>query len=156
MDLPASPTPTDQRPPLIDEPLCAVFRRKLKSDGLKYTPERARVLDAIIELDELFEAEELLSILRQSDHRVSKATVYRTIHLLQDAGIVQRVMSDLDQAQYRLVYGVKPHDLLIQLESREVIAIDVPELVEIRQRIAREHGLVAQGHTFQIFAIKKT
>ena len=156
MDLPASQPQTDQSLPLIIEPLCAVFRRKLKSDGLKYTPERARVLDAIIELDELFEAEELLSILRQSDHRVSKATVYRTIHLLQDAGIVQRVMSDLDQAQYQLVYGTKPHDLLIQLESREVISIDVPELVEIRQRIACEHGLVAQGHTFQIFAIKQS
>jgi len=153
MDLPASHP--DQGHPLIAEPLCAIFRRKLKSDGLKYTPERARVLDAIIELDELFEAEELLSILRQSDHRVSKATVYRTIHLLQDAGIVQRVMSDRDQAQYQLVYGVKPHDLLIQLDSREVITISVPELVEIRERLAREHGLIAQGHMFQIFAIKQ-
>ena len=36
----------------IIEPLCAVFRRKLKSEGLKYTPERAQILDAIIRRDD--------------------------------------------------------------------------------------------------------
>ena len=150
MDLPASQFEREGPPLSIIEPLCAVFRRKIRSEGLKYTPERARVLDAIIELDRLFEADELLDTLRRGDHRVSKATVYRTIRLLQDAGIVQRVLSDRDQ----LVYGTKPHDLLIRLDTREAIAIDVPELVELRQRICREHGLVAQGHRFQVFALK--
>lgn len=154
MDLPATQFEHEGPPLSIVEPLCAVFRRKIRSEGLKYTPERARVLDAIIELDRLFEADELLDTLRRGDHRVSKATVYRTIRLLQDAGIVQRVLSDRDQAQYQLVYGTKPHDLLIRLDTREAIAIDVPELVELRQRICREHGLVAQGHSFQVFALK--
>jgi len=78
----------------ITEPLCAVFRRRLKSDGLKYTPERASVLDAIIRLDGLFEAEQLLDEVRGTGTRVSKATVYRTIRLLLEAGIIQRVLFD--------------------------------------------------------------
>ena len=102
MDLPASQFEREGPAPSIIEPLCAVFRRKIRSEGLKYTPERARVLDAIIELDRLFEADELLETLRGGDHRVSKATVYRTIRLLQDAGIVRhqgKIRSTINNAK---------------------------------------------------------
>src|SRR5688572_9754907 len=66
-------------------PLCAVFRRYLKSQDLKYTPERADILNAIIERDDVFEVEELMSEMRRRGYRVSKATTYRTIKLLQEA-----------------------------------------------------------------------
>jgi Fur family transcriptional regulator, ferric uptake regulator len=144
---PAAPTIS------IIEPLCAVFRRKLKSEGLKYTPERARVLDAIVQMDRLFEAEELLENLKKSGHRVSKATIYRTIRLLQDAGIIQRVLFDQEQAQYQLVYGHRPNDLLIRVDTRQVVSIEVPELIALRDRLCRERGLKAQGHRFQVFAV---
>jgi Fur family ferric uptake transcriptional regulator len=139
----------------IVEPLCAVFRRALKGEGLKYTPERAQVLDAIIRFDGLFEAERLQSALRQAGHRVSKATVYRTIRLLLDAGIIQRVlMYDADQSFYQLVYGRRPHDLLIRLDTRQAEAIDVPELIQLRDRLCRQRGLEPKGHRFQVFAVK--
>lgn len=139
----------------IVEPLCAVFRRKLKSEGLKYTPERAHVLDAIVRTDGLFEADALLSALKRVGRRVSKATVYRTIRLLQDAGIIQRVLFDEDQAHYQLVYGRKPNDLLIHLDTRRVEEIEAPELIALRERICRERGLEARGHRFQIFAVAR-
>ena len=50
----------------IVEPLCAVFRRRLKAEGLKYTPERAQILDAIIRRDDVFRADELMDSMRQS------------------------------------------------------------------------------------------
>ncbi len=137
----------------IIEPLCAVFRRKLKSEGLKYTPERARVLDAIVRTDGLFEADGLLGSLKRAGLRVSKATVYRTIRLLQDAGIIQRVLFEEDQAHYQLVYGRRPHDLLIRLDTRKVEEIEAPELIALRDRLCRERGLTARGHRFQIFAV---
>lgn len=147
------PTPrTGESPIEIIEPLCAVFRRKLKSEGLKYTPERARILDTIVSRDGLFEVEALLKDIRQSGHRVSKATVYRTIRLLQDAGILQRVLFDEDQAHYQLVYGRAPHDLLIRLDTRSVESIDVPELIALRERLCRERGLSPRGHRLHIFA----
>jgi len=136
----------------IREPLCAVFRRRLKEAGQKYTPERAQILDTIIQIDDVFEADQLQESLRQSNFRVSKATIYRTLKLLQDAGIVQQVLLDSDQASYQLVYGRRPSDLLIRVDTHEVVSIDVPELNEIRDRICREQGLDPQGHRFQIFA----
>lgn len=147
------PSPTQSPAIRITEPLCAVFRRQLKAEGQKYTPERAQVLDAIISLDRIFEAEQVIDELRVRRHRVSKATVYRTINLLQDAGIIQRVLTEGDQAQYQLAYGESPSDTLVRLDTREVINIDVPELAQIRERICKELGLVPQGHKLQIFAV---
>lgn len=152
--MPLEPLESDPEGLEIIEPLCAVFRRKLKSEGLKYTPERAHVLDAIVRMDGLFEAEALVKSLRSGGRRVSKATVYRTIRLLQDAGILQRVLFDEDQAHYQLVYGQRPHDLIIHLDTRRVEEIHAPELVALRDRICRERGLEPRGHRFQIFAVK--
>jgi Fur family ferric uptake transcriptional regulator len=136
----------------IIEPLCAVFRRRLKAEGQKYTPERARVLDAVIAMDGLFDADQLQEELRGADYRVSKATVYRTIKLMQDAGIVQRVLAAGDQPRYQLVYGARPADLIIRVDTHETIAIDVPELIDLRDRLCAKLGLRASGHKLHIFA----
>ena len=141
--------------PAIFEPLCAVFRRRLKADGKKYTPERARVLDAVIRMDGPFEAETLVEDLRQSGYRVSKATVYRTIKLMQDAGIVQRVLGGDDVPRFQLIYGTRPDDSITRVDTDEVISIDIPELIAIRDRICAELGLTATSHRFQIFAMGK-
>jgi len=110
--------------------------------------------DGIIQLDGLFEAEKLLDELKDQGHRVSKATVYRTIKLLQEAGIVQRVIADGDQARFQLVYGSQPQDLLVRLDSDEVIELDMPEIVELRDKICAKYGLEPQGHRLHIFAKK--
>lgn len=136
----------------IMEPLCAVFRRHLKSLGQKYTPERAQILDTLIRMDEIFEAERLMEEMKNSGYRVSKATIYRTIKLLQDAGIIQQVLFQSEQAHYQLAYGRRPQDLVINMDNDEILAIEVPELIAIRDHICKEHGLSPQGHRFHIFA----
>ena len=136
----------------IIEPLCAVFRRQLKAEGLKYTPERAQILDTIIRLDGLFEAEQLQSELRHAGFRVSKATVYRTLKLLEDSGIIQKVLFDREQSHYQLAYGQSGNVLLVRVDTGEVEAIDAPELIALRDKLCRERGLKPEGHRLQIFA----
>jgi Fur family transcriptional regulator, ferric uptake regulator len=138
----------------IIEPLCAVFRRHLKSIGQKYTPERAQVLDSLFRLDDLFEAEQLQAALTREGRRVSKATIYRTIKLLLDAGIIQKVFVDSDQAHFQLAYGRKPHELLLRMDTKEIIQIDLPELAPLRDRVCRERGLKATGHRLIIYATR--
>lgn len=137
----------------IVEPLCAVFRRKLRAEGLKYTPERAQVLDTIMRFDGVFEAERVLERVRAGGFRVSKATVYRTIKLLLDAGIIQRVLFDEEQSHYQLVYGRKPQDLIIRMDTGEVISLEMPEVMALRDAICRARGLEPKGHRLQIFAV---
>lgn len=139
--------------PAIMEPLCAVFRRHLKSLGQKYTPERAHILDVLLRMEEPFQADELLEAVRGTDYRVSKATIYRTIRLLQEAGIIQQVLVESEHAHYVLAYGERPKDLLIRQDTNTVEIIEIPELAAIRDRLCRARGLVPQGHRLQIYAV---
>jgi Fur family ferric uptake transcriptional regulator len=133
-------------------PLCSVFRRYLRSQDLKYTPERADILDAIIAEDGLFEAESLMDSMRSDDHRVSKATLYRTVKLLREAGIIQEVTIDGKQAHYQLIYGRKPIDALVCMRTGKRIEFSSEELVAIRNKICKEHGWNPAGHRFVIYA----
>jgi len=158
---PRSASPTAPPPPLdlsnleIAQPLCAVFRRHLRSLGQKYTPERAQILSVLLEMDSLFQADELLARMKASGFRVSKATIYRTIKLLQDAGIIHQVLVDSEQAHYHLAYGSKPCDLLIDVDTNHVVTIELPELIELRERVCRAHGLSPTGHRLQIYATRR-
>jgi Fe2+ or Zn2+ uptake regulation protein len=192
-------------------PLCSVFRRYLKSRDLKYTPERADILDAIIERDGVFEPEELLFEMRRreqeksrqpsgisrqpsavsreqktrgtrhselgtssssrsqplahspqlsspSSRRVSKATIYRTIKLLQEAGIITQALFDSKQSHYRLIYGRAPRDYMTCLKTGRMVEFSDDALIALRARIAASHdaahgGWEPVGHRFQIYAL---
>jgi Fur family ferric uptake transcriptional regulator len=136
----------------IIEPLCAVFRRKLKSVNLKYTPERAKILDAVTRREGVFQAEELIDELRSASFRVSKATIYRTIKLLQEAGIVQQVLVDPEQAHYVMAYGRGSMGLLVRVDTHAVKEIDLPALDALRDRVCAEAGLRPLGHRFVVYA----
>ena len=134
-------------------PLCAVFRKYLKTQNLKYTPERAEILNAIIERDDVFEVEELLTDMRRRGYRGSKATAYRTIKLLQDAGIITQALFDAKQAHYQLIYGKDPRDYMVCMKTGRHLEFASEELIRVRDRICREHGWEPVGHRFQIYAI---
>lgn len=134
-------------------PLCAIFRRYLKTQNLKYTTERADILNAIIERDSVFEVEQLMHEMRQRGYRVSKATVYRTIKLLQEAGIITQALFDPRQSHYQLIYGKQPRDHMVCMKTGRTIEFASQELIALRDRICREQGWEPMGHRFQIYAI---
>jgi Fur family ferric uptake transcriptional regulator len=109
----------------------------------------------VIRSEGVFEAEELRASLRHSGARVSKATVYRTLRLLQEAGIVQRVLFEENEPRYLFAYGSAPNDLLIRLDTRSVEAIDAPELSALCDRLCRDRGLEPRGYRFQVFAVAR-
>ena len=133
------------------EPLCAIFRRALRDEGLKYTPERARILDTIIEIDGIFEAEQLLATLKERGYSVSKATVYRTLKLLETSGIIQQILFDREQSHYQLAMGQRGSTLLIRVDTGEIETAEIPELIALRDKLCKERGLKPEGHRFQIF-----
>ncbi len=150
------PVPTSLTPPEgvnVMVPLCAVFRKHLKSQDLKYTRERADILNTIIETDDVFEAESLLEELSQRGHRSSKATVYRTLKLLQDAGIITPVMIDTRQTHYHLVYGREPLNFLVCLRTGKQIRISDERTEALRDAICAEHGWHPVAHRMVIYGI---
>ena len=135
------------------QPLCAIFRRFLKRRGLKFTAERAMILDAVLTRNAVFEVDELLFEMHQAGHRVSKATIYRTLKHLVEAGIIQEVLLDSRQAHYQLIYGRRPMDHLVCMESGRIVEFCDDALVRLRNKIARQHGFEPLGHRFVIFGV---
>ncbi len=139
-------------------PLCSVFRRYLKSLELKYTTERADILDAVIRLDRLFEAEELLAYLESTrpgsrSHKVSKATMYRTLKLLVEAGILAELQLDRERTHYQLAYGKPPTDFAICVESGTRVEFTNPRVTELCSELMREMGWTPLSHRLQLYGV---
>lgn len=138
---------------LMIQPICSIFRRFLKKRGLKFTAERALILDVVLSKKELFEAEQLMFEMHAQEQRVSKATIYRTIKHLVEAGIIREVLLDSKQAHYQMAYGRKQMDHLVDVDTDQVIEFHSPELIALRDKICREKGLEPVGHRFLIYGV---
>ena len=135
------------------EPVCALFRRYLHGQKLKFTPERAMILDAVLRQKGLFEAERLVSDLKALGHRVSRATAYRTLAHLQDAGILKQVFFDNKQSYYEVIAGRQTYDYLICVSTGRVIEFSSDKLRKLRDEICRQHGFEPLSHQFHIFGL---
>lgn len=142
-----------RREALPYEPVCAVFRRHLHGLKLKFTPERAMILDAVLRQTGLFQAERLVADLQKLGHRASRATTYRTLAHLQDAGILKQVFFDNKQSYYEVIAGRQTNDYLICVSTGQVIEFSSERLRKLRDEICREHGFSALSHQFHIFGL---
>jgi Fur family ferric uptake transcriptional regulator len=142
-----------QRQVLPYEPVCAIFRRYLHQQKLKFTPERAMKLDAVLRKQGLFDPEQLASDLKALGHHVSRATLYRTLSHLQDASILKQVFFDNKQSYYEVIAGRQTHDYLICVATGRVIEFSSEKLRQLRDEICREHGFEPLSHRFQIFGL---
>ena len=151
--LPNLPRLTPRRDAAPFEPVCAMFRRYLHDQKLKFTPERAMMLDAVLRKDRLFDPEQLVADLKALGHRVSRATVYRTLGHLQDAGIVRQVFFDNKQSYYEVSVGREAHDYLICAATGRVIEFRNPVLSRLLEEICREHGFEPLSHQLHVFGL---
>ncbi|MCS7034890.1 MAG: transcriptional repressor [Phycisphaerae bacterium] len=135
------------------EPLCAVFRRYLHGRKLKFTPERAAILDAVLRREGLFEPDQLVSALKEAGHRASRATVYRTLTHLQDAGILRQVFFDNRQSYYEVIAAGRQNDYLICVETGRVVEFTSEKLRALRDEICRQHGFQPLSHQFHVYGI---
>jgi Fur family transcriptional regulator, ferric uptake regulator len=142
-----------RRQALPYEPVCAIFRRYLHGEKLKFTPERAMILDAVLRKEGLFEPEGLVNDLKQLGHSVSRATVYRTLSHLQDAGILKQVFFDNRQSYYEVIAGRQTNDYLICVSTGKVIEFSSEKLRKLRDEICREHDFEPLSHQFHIFGL---
>ncbi|HOA74018.1 MAG TPA: transcriptional repressor [Phycisphaerae bacterium] len=131
----------------------ALFRDFLRDRGLKYTPERRMLLLEVLNTPQHFEAEQLLIAMRQSGKRVAKATIYRTLPLLAECGIIKQVQFEDNLARYEPILGQAPHDHMVCGQCRRIIEFDSSEVATLRDEIAARHRFVAAGHRFQIIGL---
>lgn len=111
------------------------FTSFLKRKGLRKTPERYAILDNVFDMNEHFFIESLLSRMERGSFHVSRATLYNTMQLLQEAGLVCRHQFENQAPQYERVIpsATGSHHHLICRSCGKVKEIKDPELLKLLQ-----------------------
>ena len=120
--------------------------------GMRMTEQRrviARVLQAA---DDHPDVEELYRRASAVDPNISISTVYRTVKLFEDAGIIERHVFGDGRSRYETL-PEEHHDHLIDLRSGNVIEFRDEEIEKLQERIARKLGYELVDHRLELYAI---
>lgn len=135
---------------LTDDP---DYKQMLREAGLRVTPQRTSIITILSETDDHPNVEDLYEKTRALDDTVSVATVYRTMSVLENAGIVRKLVMDDAPARYEMMPQTD-HDHLVDVESGELIEIPGTEIAELMTRVASELGYEVISHHTVIRARK--
>jgi len=129
------------------------FERFLRGRSLKLTGERMAILEAIFQNSSHFDAEMLHAELKAKGGDISRATVYRTLDLLVQCGLVRKNSLGSSHANYEASRGNEHHDHLICLGCNQVVEFYRPELEALQAAICSEQGFKLLHHSLQIFGL---
>lgn len=133
------------------KPEIDVFREFLAHKGMRSTPEREAILAEVFANHDHFDVEELIMRLRHNGQRISRASVYRTMALLVESGLVQEVFIEDGHMHYEHVYGHEHHCHLRCLGCRKIIEFRNGAMEEVERRIGRDHRFAVTGHKLEIY-----
>jgi len=120
--------------------------------GLRMTDQRRVIARVLSSSDDHPDAEELHRRASEIDAGISLATVYRTVRLFEEAGIIDRHDFGDGRARYE-ESPVDHHDHLIDVRSGKVIEFVNEEIEKLQERVARELGYRLVDHRLELYAV---
>lgn len=118
--------------------------------GLKMTEQRRVIARVLSDADDHPDVEEVYRRATAFDARISIATVYRTVRLFEESGILDRHDFGDGRARYEETPD-EHHDHLIDMKSGEVIEFHDPEIEELQAKIAERLGFKLVGHKLELY-----
>lgn len=123
--------------------------------GLRMTDQRRVIARVLGEAHDHPDVDELYRRASAIDNRISIATVYRTVRLFEEAGILSRLDFGDGRSRYEEV-PTEHHDHLIDTKSGKVIEFHNDELEALQERIARELGYRLVDHRMELYGVPLT
>jgi Fur family transcriptional regulator, ferric uptake regulator len=143
----AKPRPPDQ------ERLRQELNDYMLKRGLRSTEQRRLIIDTFFEVHEHITIDSLLKLVRAVDARVGYATVYRTMKLLSESGVVQEHKFGDGFTRYELSDEDAHHDHLVCLECGKIIEFEEPQIEALQEKIAKRYGFLVRAHKHEMYGV---
>tara|TARA_B100001057_G_C22576654_1_gene843321 strand:- start:148 stop:582 length:435 start_codon:yes stop_codon:yes gene_type:complete len=133
---------------------------KCLSKGVKLTDQRRVIVKVLSESKEKYgdsdhpDVDELYNRVSKIDSKISIATVYRTVKILEEAGILVKHDFKAGKARYEQIRE-SHHDHLIDVKSGEIIEFFDNEIENLQKKIAEKYGYTLVDHKLELYGVKK-
>lgn len=128
---------------------------RCEANGLRMTEQRRKIATVLEAADDHPDVEELYNRASRVDPRISLATVYRTVKLFEESGILDKHEFGDGRARYETA-DRDHHDHLIDMHSGEVVEFVDPEIEALQERIAAKLGYRLMGHRLELYGVPFT
>lgn len=130
-----------------------VIERAMRERGLRWTSQRRLIARVALCNHVHFSAEQLLELCRREDRGVSRATVYRTLAMLEEAGFVEGLDLGPGGKRYEHVLGHPHHDHMVCTACGAIIEFVDQELERRQQVVAKKHGFKIESHSLRLYGV---
>ncbi len=128
-----------------------IFRNFLKAGKNRITPERFEVLEAALEYEGHFNADDLYILMKNSNSRVSRATVYKTLELLAQCELLSKRNFGDNTNRFESSFKKQVHDHLICVDCGKIIEFADPRIKQLPEQLSENLGFNFESYSFNIF-----
>lgn len=126
--------------------------KRCETAGLRMTEQRRVIAQVLQDSADHPDVEELYARASKVDARISLATVYRTVKLFEETGILERLEFGDGRARYEDAER-EHHDHLIDINTGAVIEFVDPEIEALQEKIAAKLGYELRGHKLELYGV---
>ena len=130
------------------------IEQKCISKGVKLTEQRKIIAKIMSESDDHPDVDELYTRVSKVDPKISIATVYRTVKVFEEAGILAKHDFKGGKARYEEL-NEGHHDHLIDVKTGEIIEFVDNEIEELQKKVAEKYGYKLVDHKLELYGVKK-
>ena len=130
------------------------IEQKCIKKGVKLTDQRKIIAKVMSEANDHPNVDELYNRVSKIDSKISIATVYRTVKLFEEFGILAKHEFKGDKARYEQL-NESHHDHLIDVKSGEIIEFVDQEIEKLQKKVAEKYGYDLVDHKLELYGVKK-
>ena len=129
----------------------ATFESFLEKKGLKVTRERRSIYEKVQSLSDHFDGEKLYKILRKDRSNIARGTVFRTLPLLLESGVIQLSVGKGKGEFFERTSSKKHHDHILCVGCGKVIEYHCEEIEELQDKICKKYDVELLFHDHKLF-----